>query len=66
MQMDARVEALKKAAQNEQRKMEIDRAAKRLVDRTGMGIQYQFMAVTGTRHLQQELTQEQLWPFVKV
>ena len=64
MHIQARVDALKKAATNEQRKADIERAAKRLVDRTGMGSQYQFMAVTGTKHLQPPPTDEQMWPFV--
>lgn len=62
MGIQVRVESLKKAAKDDQRKADIEQAASRLVDKLGMGTQYQFMAVTGTRHLEQ--TPEQKWPFV--
>lgn len=58
-----RVDALKRAANNEERKMDIEKAANRLVDATGMGSQYQVLAVSGTG--QAHLTPEQRWPFVE-
>jgi NADH dehydrogenase [ubiquinone] 1 alpha subcomplex assembly factor 7 len=62
MGIQLRVEALKKAVRDEKRKTDIEQAAQRLIDKTGMGAQYQFMGITGTKHLQQ--TEEQKWPFV--
>ena len=63
MGLQLRVDALKRAARDEERKKEIETAAERLVDPTGMGHQYQFLAVTGTT--QAQLTAEQTWPFVE-
>ncbi|KAI0749705.1 S-adenosyl-L-methionine-dependent methyltransferase [Daedaleopsis nitida] len=64
MGLQARVSALKAAATDEERRKQIEQAANRLVDPTGMGSQYQFMALTGKRT--QELKEEELWPFVAV
>ena len=63
MGLQLRVEALKKSAKDEHRGMEIERAAKRLVDATGMGSQYQVLALSGTN--QSQLSPEQRWPFVE-
>lgn len=65
MGLQLRVDTLKKAATDEKRREDIERSAKRLVDRTGMGIQYQVLGVTGTKHIEGELTPEQRWPFVQ-
>ena len=59
MGIQVRVESLKKAAKDDQRKADIAQAASRLVDKLGMGTRYLFLAVTGTRHPEQ--TQEQKW-----
>ncbi|EKM58429.1 uncharacterized protein PHACADRAFT_140351 [Phanerochaete carnosa HHB-10118-sp] len=65
MGLSLRIETLKKAAKDEQHRADIERAAKRLVDRTGMGNQYQVLGITGTRQFEEELTAEQTWPFVQ-
>ncbi|KAH9831576.1 DUF185-domain-containing protein [Rhodofomes roseus] len=65
MGLAARVEALKKSAQSEERAAEIEKAAKRLVDSTGMGSQYQVMGIVGTRKDESEVRVEERWPFVK-
>ncbi|KAI0091038.1 S-adenosyl-L-methionine-dependent methyltransferase [Irpex rosettiformis] len=62
MGLRLRVEALKKVAKSEKRKTDIENAAKRLVDATGMGSQYQVLAISGTGKA--ELSPEQRWPFV--
>ncbi|KAI0687721.1 S-adenosyl-L-methionine-dependent methyltransferase [Cytidiella melzeri] len=62
MGLQLRVEALKKAAKNEERKLSIEKAANRLVDATGMGSQYQVLAISGSG--QNQPTLEQRWPFV--
>ncbi|OSX57637.1 hypothetical protein POSPLADRAFT_1155864 [Postia placenta MAD-698-R-SB12] len=63
MGLQARVEALKKASSDAERKADIERAARRLVDLTGMGGQYQVMGVVGVR--EPGPSDEELWPFVK-
>lgn len=63
MGIQLRVKALKKAVKGEQQKANIEKAASRLIDRLGMGAQYQFLGITGTKSLR--LTQEQTWPFVE-
>ena len=65
MGLALRVEALKKAAADGQRRADIERAATRLTDRTGMGSQYQVLGVTGSKHAEGELTLQQRWPFVQ-
>ena len=62
MGLQIRVDALKQAARDD-RKLEIEKAANRLIDPIGMGTQYQFLAVTGTKHA--KLTAEQRWPFME-
>ena len=64
MGLEARVNALKRSAKDDARKKQIEGAAKRLVDRTGMGTQYQVMALTGRRAA--EPADEEKWPFVAV
>jgi len=65
MGLTARVEALKKAAKSEERAAEIDRAANRLVDKTGMGSQYQVMGIVGARRDESSVRVEERWPFVQ-
>ncbi|KAI0342727.1 DUF185-domain-containing protein [Trametopsis cervina] len=62
MGLQLRVEALKKVARDETRKMDIEKAANRLVDATGMGSQYQVFAISGST--QHQSTPEQRWPFI--
>lgn len=62
MGLQARVSALKAAAKDEDRRKQIEQAANRLVDPTGMGSQYQVMALTGKRT--QKVEEAELWPFV--
>ena len=62
MGLKARVNALKASAKDGERKKQIEDAANRLVDRTGMGAQYQIMALTGKRAA--EPADEEKWPFV--
>ncbi|EMD34005.1 hypothetical protein CERSUDRAFT_141431 [Gelatoporia subvermispora B] len=62
MGLASRVSALIANAKSEDRKAEIQQAAQRLVDLTGMGSQYQVMCLTGST--QQEPTAEERWPFV--
>ncbi|KAJ3549004.1 hypothetical protein NM688_g5227 [Phlebia brevispora] len=63
MGLQLRVDALKKSASSEARKADIEAAAKRLIDPLGMGRQYQFLGITGTRNIQP--TPEQCWPFIE-
>ncbi|TBU50338.1 S-adenosyl-L-methionine-dependent methyltransferase [Dichomitus squalens] len=62
MGMSARVSALQASAKDDYRKKQIQAAAERLVDRTGMGAQYQVMALTGKRTT--EVEEREKWPFV--
>lgn len=62
MGLQARVNALKAAAKDQDRKQQIESAASRLVDPTGMGSQYKVMALMGKRNVEPE--EEELWPFV--
>ncbi|TFK90509.1 DUF185-domain-containing protein [Polyporus arcularius HHB13444] len=62
MGLQARVNALKATAKDDDRKKQIDHAASRLVDPTGMGSQYKIMALMGKREA--EPTEEERWPFV--
>ena len=63
MGLPLRISALKDAAPTAERKRAITEAASRLVNTTpgGMGAQYKFLAVTGSRGL--PLSAEQKWPF---
>ena len=64
MGLGARVAALKASSKDDNRKKQIEDAANRLVDRTGMGAQYQVMALTGKRNT--DLAEEERWPFVDI
>ena len=64
MGIGARVAALKASSKDDGRKKQIEDAANRLVDRTGMGTQYQVMALTGKRKT--DLAEEERWPFVDI
>ncbi|KAI0368764.1 DUF185-domain-containing protein [Pilatotrama ljubarskyi] len=64
MGLQARLDALTASAGDEERKKQIEQAAKRLVDPTGMGTQYQIMGLTGKRKT--PFTDEERWPFVEV
>ncbi|KAI0635645.1 DUF185-domain-containing protein [Trametes polyzona] len=64
MGLQARLDALKAAAKDDARRQQIEQAAKRLVDPTGMGTQYQIMGMTGKRKA--ALTDEERWPFVEI
>lgn len=65
MGLPARVEALKRTATSGERAADIERAAKRLVDKTGMGSQYLFMGIVGKRADEEGVKAEERWPFVK-
>lgn len=54
---------MKKASSDAERKVDIEKAARRLVDLTGMGGQYQVMGVVGVK--EPGPSEEELWPFVK-
>ncbi|KAI9061060.1 DUF185-domain-containing protein [Trametes sanguinea] len=64
MGLQARLDALKASAKDDARRKDIEQAAKRLVDPTGMGTQYQIMGMAGKR--KGELTDEERWPFLEV
>ena len=64
MGLGARVAALKASSKDDDRKKQIEDAANRLVDRTGMGAQYQVMALTGKRKT--DLAEEERRPFVDI
>jgi NADH dehydrogenase [ubiquinone] 1 alpha subcomplex assembly factor 7 len=64
MGIDVRVEALKQSATDGNRKSEIDSAAKRLVDLTGMGNQYKVLGVSAIDP--STAPPEGVWPFVKI
>ncbi|EJD06897.1 DUF185-domain-containing protein [Fomitiporia mediterranea MF3/22] len=67
MGIDARVLRLSasKAGTDKEGKEEIVRAAKRLIDPTGMGVQYKVLGVTGTGAREAgEKEREEVWPFV--
>ena len=67
MGMNMRVEALKHAAKTQKRKDSIDKAAKRLVDKFGMGNEYQVLGVTSHgRRAGDAGTVEGVWPFMDV
>ncbi|KAK2460941.1 hypothetical protein APHAL10511_007411 [Amanita phalloides] len=58
MGLSVRAGALARSAGTEGRRAAIRLSAKRLVDRTGMGVQYQVMGITSGG-------EEEVWPFVK-
>ncbi len=58
MGMSLRVATLTRSALSDQRREAIRGAAKRLVDKTGMGTQYQVLGITGGG-------EQAVWPFVK-
>ncbi len=62
MGLQARLDALTASAKTDERKRQIEQAAKRLVDPTGMGTQYRSMGMTGKRKT--VLADEERWPFV--
>ncbi|OCH86620.1 DUF185-domain-containing protein [Obba rivulosa] len=62
MGLAPRVNSLIANAKSDDRKSEIQKAAQRLVDLTGMGSQYQIMGLTGLTP--QDPTAEERWPFV--
>ena len=64
MGLAARTEALKRAAKSEERAADIEKAAKRLVDKTGMGGQYQVMGIVGKRGDETTVAVAERWPFV--
>lgn len=63
MGLQARLDALKASSTNDERKQDLEQAAKRLTDPTGMGTQYQIMGMTGKR--KGVLTDEERWPFME-
>ena len=64
MGLAARTEALKRAARSEERAANIEKAAQRLVDKTGMGNQYQVMGIVGKRRDEGQVSVGERWPFV--
>lgn len=60
----ARVEALVKAAKDEDRKKDIAGSAERLVSLVGMGNQYKIMGISGLR--ESRLGAETRWPFLDI
>jgi NADH dehydrogenase [ubiquinone] 1 alpha subcomplex assembly factor 7 len=65
MGIDVRVETLTQSATDGNRKSEIDKAAKRLVDLTGMGNQYRVLGVTSAIDPSVP-SSAGVWPFVKI
>ncbi|KAH9856636.1 DUF185-domain-containing protein [Lenzites betulinus] len=63
MGLQARLDALKASTTSDERKQDLEQAAKRLTDPTGMGTQYQIMGMTGKR--KGVLTDEERWPFME-
>lgn len=63
--LDQRVEALTKNAKDKERQNEMQSAANRLVDPTGMGAQYKVMAITAEQTTQGEAKRKgnQVYPF---
>lgn len=62
MGLQLRLSRLLEMAGTEHRRSEIQIAAKRLVDHTGMGIQYQFMGMTNIKN--NDVPTQEVWPFV--
>ncbi|PCH42048.1 DUF185-domain-containing protein [Wolfiporia cocos MD-104 SS10] len=62
--LQARVDALKRAASSADRQREIEAAAGRLADLAGMGSQYKVMGMIALRN--QKPRAEEAWPFVDV
>jgi NADH dehydrogenase [ubiquinone] 1 alpha subcomplex assembly factor 7 len=65
MGFELRVDALTRAAPSCERKEAITNAAQRLVDRNGMGKEYQFLGVTASTNGSSTTDDGILWPFVK-
>jgi len=63
MGIQIRVDALVRAAQTEERKNAIGEAAKRLVDRTGMGREYQVLGIISDKY-KLAGDSESVWPFM--
>lgn len=63
MGIKVRVEALKRSATDETRRSDIDKAATRLVDLTGMGNQYRILGITSAVDPATPPAEE-IWPFV--
>ncbi|KAI0067246.1 DUF185-domain-containing protein [Artomyces pyxidatus] len=61
MGLNMRLEALVRAAPTEGRKQALQSAARRLVDLTGMGKEYQFLGITGGAHDKET----DVWPFTE-
>lgn len=67
MGMQARVEALKHSAKEEERKDSIEKAAGRLVDVLGMGNEYQVLGITSHGKSRDDtVLVEDVWPFVDI
>ena len=66
MGIDARVARLTaaKASTDTAGKEDIARAARRLVDPTGMGVQYKVLGITGTGGRELNDGEGEVWPFV--
>ncbi|KII85108.1 hypothetical protein PLICRDRAFT_116521 [Plicaturopsis crispa FD-325 SS-3] len=72
MGMRHRVDALKRSAHSEERKKDIEKAAQRLTDLTGMGKQYQVMGITSDGIAKgglddgdgAEREKHEVWPFM--
>lgn len=70
MGLALRVERLKRDAPTEERRADIDGAAKRLVDQTGMGKEYKVLGVVGMSpareiSVESEQVENAVWPFVQ-
>lgn len=64
MGIEPRLRKLVDANPNAARKDEMISAARRLVDPTGMGVQYRFLGVTGTGWRPLAKGEEDAWPFL--
>jgi len=62
MGLDQRADVLARAAKHEERTEGIREAARRLVDRNGMGEQYRVFGMVGK---EREVKAEYVWPFVE-
>lgn len=69
--LQPRVEALIKATESEERKKDLERSSKRLIDPTGMGAQYKFLGLEAPKRKSGEsdetnlegAEQEKIYPF---
>ena len=64
MGLTVRVDVLMKNASSEERKIEIEKAAKRLVDPIGMGREYQVLGLS--THRNKDGMKVNVWPFMEV